>query len=218
MSKNISQLAKELGKRGGAVTKKRGRAYYRRIGRLGLAKRYRKTASTHKNIFEGLTPLLAPVPPMLEKAIGYDGEARFVSFYWTPGGDEADYDDGRRSGTGNWQGYLAYIHHPVVYPLLAQYDLGNSDNEGLHSLILDRDERKLYVAARKDANTFLAQQWPKTEPIRMNQEEWAALVQALKNVQRNLDKTDMEDIHRRIEEQYALVEALQSWLNRFLPN
>ena len=41
---NVSQLAKELGKRGGGKTKKRGSAYYRRIGRLGLAKRYNNPA------------------------------------------------------------------------------------------------------------------------------------------------------------------------------
>jgi hypothetical protein len=38
-----------------------------------------------------LTPLNVPVPTMLAKAIGYTGEARFVSFQWTPFGDETDY-------------------------------------------------------------------------------------------------------------------------------
>src|ERR671934_852802 len=90
--------------------------------------------------FTGLTRLVAPVPPMLERAIGYPGEARFVSFYWTPGGDEADYDDGQRAGTGNWQGYLAYVQHPLVHPLLAPYDLGSGEAEGRHSLIVDRTE------------------------------------------------------------------------------
>jgi hypothetical protein len=33
---------------------------------------------------KGMTPLQAPVPPMLAKAIGYKGDARFVSFQWTP--------------------------------------------------------------------------------------------------------------------------------------
>jgi hypothetical protein len=42
-----------------------------------------------------LTPLNVPVPPMLAKVMGYRGEARFVSFQWTPYGDEADYSDGR---------------------------------------------------------------------------------------------------------------------------
>jgi hypothetical protein len=48
-----------------------------------------------------LTTLNVPVPPMLARAIGYRGDARFVSFQWTPYGDEADYSDGRGSGTGN---------------------------------------------------------------------------------------------------------------------
>jgi hypothetical protein len=50
---------------------------------------------------DSITPLNIPVPPMLAKAFGYKGEARYVSFQWTPYGDEADYADGRLSGTGN---------------------------------------------------------------------------------------------------------------------
>jgi hypothetical protein len=44
---------------------------------------------TIKEIDE-LTPLNIPIPPMLAKAFGYKGEARYVSFQWTPYGDEAD--------------------------------------------------------------------------------------------------------------------------------
>jgi len=36
-----------------------------------------------------LEALRIPVPPMLEEALGYDGSARWVAFYWTPAGDEA---------------------------------------------------------------------------------------------------------------------------------
>jgi hypothetical protein len=169
--------------------------------------------------FTGLTALAAPVPPMLEQAMGYTGAARFVSFYWTPGGDEAAYDDGQQAGTGNWQGYLAYVQHPLVHPLLAAYDLGSSDTEGHHSLILDRTERTVYVAGRRDAQTFLAQQWPKAEPLTMTPEEWTAMVEtALKNVQRRGTDIDIEAINRWIKEQYALVEALQEWLDRRVPN
>ncbi len=60
---------------------------------------------------------------MLAKAIGYSGDARYVAFNWTPFGDEAEYFDGRRSATGNWQAFLAYIQHPAVSPLLESYDL-----------------------------------------------------------------------------------------------
>jgi hypothetical protein len=216
MKQDISHLAKKLGQRGGAQTKKRGRDYYRKIGKLGLAKRYNQTANTERDLFERLTPLAAPVPPMLEEAIGYNGEAHFVSFHWTPGGDEAYYDDRQRAGTGEWQGYLAFVQHPVVKPLLAQYNLGDSDREAQHWLILDRHTRKLYVALVKDARTFLEQQWPKAEPINMTQEEWTALVKKVKNVR--LKEPDMKDIYRQFEEQQKLVEALQNWLNKFLPN
>jgi hypothetical protein len=81
------------------------------------------TASTN------LTPLNAPVPPMLAKSIGYTGEARYVSFHWTPAGDEAYYSDGRISATGNWQAYLAFVRHPAVSPSLKGYDLGSSDGD-----------------------------------------------------------------------------------------
>src|SRR5919199_6145890 len=97
-----------------------------------------RTPKDTRYSFDGLTKLAVPVPPMLEEAMGYTGEARFVSFYWTPGGDEADYDDGQRAGTGNWQGYLGYVQHPLIYPRLAPYNLGSSDAEGRHALIVDR--------------------------------------------------------------------------------
>jgi len=176
------------------------------------------TSNEKGSSFAGLTPLMVPVPPMLEHAIGYEGEARFVSFYWTPGGDEADYDDGQRAGTGNWQGYLAFVQHPTVHPELAQYQLGSSDSDAQHRLILDRYERKLYVASMKDAQQLLAQQWPKTEPIHMTREEWTAMqTQILKTIKQHRD-IDMDEIHKRVEAQYALVEALQSWLNKYLAN
>jgi hypothetical protein len=64
------------------------------------------------------------------------------------------------------------VQHPAIHPLLAPYDLGSSDREGTHSLILDRTERTLYVAQRREAQHFLAQQWPKTEPVHMTPKEW----------------------------------------------
>jgi hypothetical protein len=101
-------------------------------------------------------------------------------------------------------------------------DLGSSDAEGTHSLILDRTERTLYVAPRRDAQRFLAQQWPKTEPVHMTPKEWKEwteiLTSTMQHVQRRQATIDPEDIRRRIEEQYALVEALQEWLDRHLPN
>jgi hypothetical protein len=169
--------------------------------------------------FDGLTSLRVPVPPMLEQALGYPGSARFVSFHWTPSGDEADYDDGQRSGTGNWQGFLAFVQHPIVHPFLTDYDLGSSESDARHALILDRHERKLSIASITDADTFLAQQWPKLPAVHLTREEWEALqTKVITTMKRKEQLIDMEEIHRRIEAQYAVVEALQHWLNQFLAN
>ena len=40
MDSNVTRIAKLLGKRGGEQTKKRGREYFSRIGKLGMAKRW----------------------------------------------------------------------------------------------------------------------------------------------------------------------------------
>ncbi len=109
----------------------------------------------------GFTVLNVPVPPMLAKAIGYKGKARYVSFQWTPYGDEVEYSDGRLTATGNWQAFLAYIQHPAVYPSLQDYDLGSSESEAKHALLLDLDELALYVGPVKEVKDFLShQKWP----------------------------------------------------------
>jgi hypothetical protein len=171
-----------------------------------------------RNTIVGLTQLYAPVPPMLAKAIGYKGEARYVSFHWTPYGDETDYSDGRISATGNWQPFLTYIQHPSVRQFLTDYDLGSSDSEAKHALILDQQKQELYVAPVKEAEKFLEKQWPELPPIRMPQEEYLSLVKkAMKNIKQPTD-VDIEKINRRIEEQYKMVEELQRWLDKYLKN
>jgi hypothetical protein len=167
---------------------------------------------------KGLTPLNVPVPPVLATAIGYTGEARYVAFQWTPYGDEAEYFDGRRSSTGNWQAFLAYIQHPAVSPLLEDYDLGGSESEARHALILDREKLEVLVAPVKEAHVFLTEQWPPEPPLRMSQKEYLAkLSEALKSV-KHPDDIDIEEVQRRIDEQYALIEKMQQWLDKQLKN
>jgi hypothetical protein len=162
---------------------------------------------------KGLTPLNVPVPPVLATAVGYTGEMRYVAFQWTPYGDEAEYFDGRRSATGNWQAFLAYIQHPAVSPLLEEYDLGSSESEARHALILDREKLEVLIAPVKEARVFLTEQWPPEPPLRMSQKEYLAKIsEALKSV-KQADDIDIEGIQRRIDEQYALIEELQQWLD-----
>jgi hypothetical protein len=165
-----------------------------------------------------LTALNVPVPPMLAKVMGYRGEARFVSFQWTPYGDEADYYDGRGSGTGDWQGFLTFIHHPAVSPQLKGYDLGSSDSEATHALILDQEQQILFIAPARDAEKFLQKQWPKASPVRMSKEEDNALVMtALKNLTYARD-VSMDEIQRRMKEQHALIKEMEQWIDKQLKN
>ncbi len=117
---------------------------------------------------ETFTTLSIPVPPdpLLEQALGYTGQARFIATWWEPCGDEAIVSDGRTTATGEWQGFLAYVQHPIIYPALYCVDLGSSETEAKAWLVIDRQERKTWIAKPGDARAFLAQQWPQSEPGR----------------------------------------------------
>jgi hypothetical protein len=100
-----------------------------------------------------------PVPPMLETALDYPGQARLVAFSWSPCGDEAMYQDGQRSGVCDWLAYLSFVRHPTVEPLLRPFDLGSSEEEARHWLLLDREARTLSVVPAQQAAARLSQQW-----------------------------------------------------------
>jgi hypothetical protein len=64
---------------------------------------------------------------------------------------------------GNWQAYLLYVQHATVAPALADYPLGNSDQEAQHYLLLDRQERRVSVAPVEEAQRVLHDQWPRED-------------------------------------------------------
>jgi hypothetical protein len=102
-------------------------------------------------------PVLAPVPPTLEHALGYEGERRFVAFYWEQSGDELCWSDGRSSLCGaEWPAWLAYTRHPAVRPHLQGWDFGSSDGPAQHWLLLDREERSLWAGRWDHTAMFLA--------------------------------------------------------------
>jgi hypothetical protein len=147
---------------------------------------------------------------MLGKAIGYTGRARYVAFNWTPYGDEAEYFDGRMSATGNWQAFLAYTQHPAVSPYLQDYDLGRSDTDAKHVLILDQAILEMFIALVKKAEEFLTRQQLHWRSIRVSQEEYVAKISlALKQVKQPTINS---------EHQYALIAAVERWLDTSLKN
>src|SRR4051812_7926232 len=113
---------------------------------------------------------LVPLPPQLEEALNYLGDARLLSLCWTPLGDTCWYDDGRSSGTGHGWAYLAWVRHGKVAPHLADWDLGSSDAEGSHQLLLDLSTRTVGVGTAAEVRDALAAQWPaEEEPVELTQ-------------------------------------------------
>ena len=86
-------------------------------------------------------PLSIPVPPapILERAVGYQNErnARYLALWWEPCGDEVMVADGYVSFTGHWSGYLAFIQHRRIYPLLVGLNLGSSEEAADYHLVID---------------------------------------------------------------------------------
>ena len=101
-----------------------------------------------------------PVPPspVLEQAVGYENNkgARYLALWWEPSGDEAMVSDGYITFTGHRPGYLAYVHHPSVYPCLATYNLGSSDDLAEYRLVVDLQERQAFVCPSQEAVNLLA--------------------------------------------------------------
>jgi hypothetical protein len=132
------------------------------------------------------------LPRNWERAFGYDGEARYVAFYWTPVGDEAMYDDGQVSSDGNWRLFLTLRHqHPE---LDRRYNLGYSEMEADHWLLLDRETRELVVLPRAEARARLRQQWPLMDlDTELTALDWSVIQEAVQQALDNVE-TAMEQI------------------------
>ena len=133
-----------------------------------------------------LANLVAVLPRNWERAFGYDGDARYVAIYWSSLGDEAMYDDGRVAGDGNWRLFLTLRYqHPE---LDRRYNVGYSDLEADHWLLLDRETHDLVVMPRAEAQARLRQQWTSLDAnAKLTSFEWdviqEAVQQALDNVE-----------------------------------
>ncbi len=157
-----------------------------------------------------------PVPPGLERAMGYDGELRYVAFYWTPYGDEVVYDDGTQSGDGDWQVWLLYVRHPKIRPFLTQLELGSSDTEARHWLLLDCQARFFYCGEVKAVRKFLNRQVPvqlvDTPPV-LRREDLQKLNKSLKE----RPPVTMEEIHAIMRQRTKKLAELREWLDCYTP-
>jgi hypothetical protein len=176
---------------------------------------------SRRAIMSNLIPLInIPVPSMLEQALGYEGQHRYVAFWWEPAGDELAWDDGQSGVVGaNWHAWLTYVQHPHITPYLEPYELGSSDEPAQHWLLLDRQERVLYVGTVNDAASFLAQHAPSAPAITPGEDVISmedALNMAIEELlasMREIPPPDPDEIRKCMEKQARLEADLKAWLD-----
>jgi hypothetical protein len=97
-------------------------------------------------------------PAQLVELSGYDGAGRLVAMWWTPFGDELMFSDGTITATGDYRGWLSFCAHPLTRLLLNSYELGSSEQEAEHWLLVDRHAATLDVGLAHDVQALLATQ------------------------------------------------------------
>jgi len=158
-----------------------------------------------------LIALAAPVPPDLARVFGYRGTAQFVGFRWEPGGEDIKFDDGKHSGRGDMDSWLAYLQHPAVYPHLDGY----RDLETAHALVIDRVHHLAGVIPIACVRMFLKQQYPPDSQMKPEQ-----LAQSRHSIERTLVKGCQEQpvegaVRRHIRERRIALAKMMSYLDRW---
>lgn len=163
-----------------------------------------------------LIPLEIPMPPGLAAVFGYRSNARFVGFHWEPSGDDVIFDDGRLLGTGDGWAFLAYRNHHTVASHLEPYNLGYSDVEAEHVLVLDRANDLPGIIPVAAARTFLKSQHPPPPELTPEQLEQArrAVAEAVAQGWRE-QKIDPEIVRRIMEERRQELAKMLAYLERW---
>ena len=159
-----------------------------------------------------------PVPPapLLEEAVGYVNlkQSQLMGMWWETGGDEAVISDGLYTGTGLYEGYLAYIRHEAVYQVLNGVNLGSSDEPAEYHLVFDLQSRKAYLATNVESSKLLEGQWDTGKPekmLSMEDPETARMVaKALEDISFFPSMLGLNEQLSKDEHRIALMEA---WLD-----
>lgn len=165
-----------------------------------------------------MTELRIPLPPNWEAAVGWTcgDSARWLSGFWTSLGDHPYLSDGRTSMSGDGWGWLAWAGHAAVAPHLRPYDLGGSEMEGPHALLIDRVERKVYACDRREAERVVRGQWPACEEPVMTAEQVEAVMRHMERAMAARPMPTADQLLRSMREHSRLVAEMIAWLDSWL--
>jgi hypothetical protein len=154
-----------------------------------------------------------PLPPELAETFGYRGDARFVGFYWSPLGDQLVATDGVNSGTAQSWAFLAYKRHRAVAPLLSPFDLGSSEEDGAHVLLIDREMNQASIATVAEARVLLAGQHPPAPELTPEQQEAFQGEMERLLAEWRTRPVDHAAVARQMAEQQGRMGRMVSWLD-----
>jgi len=136
-----------------------------------------------------------------------------------PYGDEVMYADGRLSTAGHWHAWLLFTRHRTVAPHLQAYNLGSSDEEATHWLLVDRETCLLYVGTPGEVLRVLRGQYANQAPDSKPQgygisdeitlDDFRSLINSFVEV----SGPNPEKIIEAMRKQNALTEELRAWLD-----
>ena len=88
------------------------------------------------------------MPLSIERRWEADGDEVIAYLvYWTPWGDECIVDRILRDGSiwGGDSDWQAFLELERLNPILAKFNLGSSDSEPEHYLLIDKQHNKFYI-------------------------------------------------------------------------
>ncbi len=163
-----------------------------------------------------LVRLELPVPPQFERHCGYPGAKRYVAFYWSRDGSEIRYEDGVSSGTGEPWPWGLFLSYPAVQKALFPFQLGASETEATHWLLLSRQNRTLWIGHRDDVQAFLRDAQPVSRP---DDQRFLIEAQNFRDSQRIMRDKLQKDRNGSafLEEGSRPYDFLKAWLDRNMP-
>jgi hypothetical protein len=168
------------------------------------------------NMPSDIHDLVLPVPPGFEQVMGYPGNRKWVAFYWMPFGDELEFDDGHSAGTIDWPGWLAFVRHRLVWPLIKAYDFGSSESGAIHWLLLDRQARQFYVVEKRAVSDFLQsfKRQIKSEPVEISHDQIELLHHLFQDgLQEQRAAIKIDDARQMVADKRNRVDKMVGWLD-----
>ena len=158
-------------------------------------------------------PLLGlPIPPLLDRTLGYVGNARYVAFYWYL--KNFHWADGRHWMKGaEWRAWRLYTQHPRIAPYFGPFTLYDEKGEVQDWFVLDRETQSGYIGAMYAARACLQSQYapaPAIMPLEFDDADWSRLVEQLSQTVSGLAPEEIVS-HRKRQTDREL--SLLRWLN-----